>query len=181
MQQNSLEGNGSKCFDRDKWGKSSQSFFKHEHHVFFYSKLRLLLNYYYFYNRIWHTNSLQNNLIFWIKGLSGQSDPNRFDSLRSYTFWPITQPAGSAHFAVSMKPDFFSSYFCSLLNFDYIVLLTLVALIQLLYETCLCVWLLSYYEPAIEYLATSRALPRLLEVAKGSTKEKVFPYIFIYI
>ncbi|PON49508.1 ATPase, V1 complex, subunit H [Trema orientale] len=45
--------------------------------------------------------------------------------------------------------------------------------IQLLYETCLCVWLLSYYEPAIEYLATSRALPRLIEVVKSSTKEKV--------
>ncbi|KAL8255831.1 hypothetical protein R6Q59_030898 [Mikania micrantha] len=45
--------------------------------------------------------------------------------------------------------------------------------IQLLYETCLCVWLLSYYEPAIEYLATSRALPRLSEVVKGSTKEKM--------
>lgn len=44
---------------------------------------------------------------------------------------------------------------------------------QLLYETCLCVWLLSYYEPAIEYLATSRALPRLIDVVKGSTKEKV--------
>ncbi|CAK9162767.1 unnamed protein product [Ilex paraguariensis] len=45
--------------------------------------------------------------------------------------------------------------------------------IQLLYETCLCVWLLSYYEPAIEYLATSRALPRLIDVVKVSTKEKV--------
>ncbi|XP_022853849.1 V-type proton ATPase subunit H-like [Olea europaea var. sylvestris] len=45
--------------------------------------------------------------------------------------------------------------------------------IQLLYETCLCVWLLSYYEPAIEYLGTSRSLPRLIEVVKGSTKEKV--------
>ncbi|XP_052176189.1 V-type proton ATPase subunit H [Diospyros lotus] len=45
--------------------------------------------------------------------------------------------------------------------------------IQLLYETCLCVWLLSYYEPAIEYLATSRGLPRLIDVVKGSTKEKV--------
>ncbi|KAK9271785.1 hypothetical protein L1049_002149 [Liquidambar formosana] len=44
---------------------------------------------------------------------------------------------------------------------------------QLLYETCLCIWLLSYYEPAIEYLATSRILPRLIEVVKGSTKEKV--------
>ncbi|KAJ7944353.1 V-type proton ATPase subunit H [Quillaja saponaria] len=45
--------------------------------------------------------------------------------------------------------------------------------IQLLYETSVCVWLLSYYEPAIEYLATSRTLPRLIEVAKSSTKEKV--------
>ncbi|CAM8930439.1 unnamed protein product [Rhodiola kirilowii] len=45
--------------------------------------------------------------------------------------------------------------------------------IQLLYETCLCVWLLSFYEPAIEFLATSRTLPRLIDVAKGSTKEKV--------
>ncbi|KAF5940531.1 hypothetical protein HYC85_021698 [Camellia sinensis] len=45
--------------------------------------------------------------------------------------------------------------------------------IQLLYETCLCVWLLSYYEPAIEYLATSRTLARLTDVVRGSTKEKV--------
>ncbi|XP_071709380.1 V-type proton ATPase subunit H-like [Rutidosis leptorrhynchoides] len=51
--------------------------------------------------------------------------------------------------------------------------------IQLLYETCLCVWLLSYYEPAIEYLATSRAIPRLLEVVKGSTKEKVVRLIVL--
>ncbi|XP_022893986.1 V-type proton ATPase subunit H-like [Olea europaea var. sylvestris] len=45
--------------------------------------------------------------------------------------------------------------------------------IQLLYETCLCIWLLSYFDPAVEYLATSRTLPRLIEVVKGSTKEKV--------
>ncbi|XP_016742379.2 V-type proton ATPase subunit H isoform X2 [Gossypium hirsutum] len=45
--------------------------------------------------------------------------------------------------------------------------------IQLLYETCLCVWLLTYYEPAIEYLATFRALPRLVDVVRSSTKEKV--------
>ncbi|KAK9079398.1 hypothetical protein SSX86_001069 [Deinandra increscens subsp. villosa] len=51
--------------------------------------------------------------------------------------------------------------------------------IQLLYETCLCVWLLSYYEPAIEYLATSRALPRLSEVVRGSTKEKVVRLIVL--
>ncbi|OWM75743.1 hypothetical protein CDL15_Pgr021908 [Punica granatum] len=45
--------------------------------------------------------------------------------------------------------------------------------IQLLYETCLCVWLLSYYEPAIEFLATTGILPRLIDVVKSSTKEKV--------
>ncbi|KAL0358748.1 UNVERIFIED_CONTAM: V-type proton ATPase subunit H [Sesamum angustifolium] len=50
---------------------------------------------------------------------------------------------------------------------------------QLLYETCLCVWLLSYYEPAIEYLATSRSLPRLIEVVKGSTKEKVVRVVIL--
>ncbi|XP_074321186.1 V-type proton ATPase subunit H [Silene latifolia] len=44
---------------------------------------------------------------------------------------------------------------------------------QLLYETCLCIWLLSYYDPAVEYLATSRCLPRLMDVVKSSTKEKV--------
>lgn len=62
--------------------------------------------------------------------------------------------------------------FCSYCCFFFLIL-TLVGIKQLLYETCLCVWLLSYYEPAIEYLATSRALPRLLEVVKASTKEKV--------
>ncbi|GMI78935.1 hypothetical protein like AT3G42050 [Hibiscus trionum] len=51
--------------------------------------------------------------------------------------------------------------------------------IQLLYETCLCVWLLSYYEPAIEYLATSRALPRLVDVVRSSTKEKVVRVIVL--
>ncbi|XP_039053204.1 V-type proton ATPase subunit H-like [Hibiscus syriacus] len=51
--------------------------------------------------------------------------------------------------------------------------------IQLLYETCLCVWLLSYYEPAIEYLATSRALPRLVDAVRSSTKEKVVRVIVL--
>jgi V-type H+-transporting ATPase subunit H len=44
---------------------------------------------------------------------------------------------------------------------------------QLLYETCLCIWLLSYFEPAIDYLSTTRVMPRLVDVVKGSTKEKV--------
>ncbi|EOY10174.1 Vacuolar ATP synthase subunit H family protein isoform 2 [Theobroma cacao] len=51
--------------------------------------------------------------------------------------------------------------------------------IQLLYETCLCLWLLSYYEPALEYLATSRTLPRLVDVVKSSTKEKVVRVIIL--
>jgi V-type H+-transporting ATPase subunit H len=45
--------------------------------------------------------------------------------------------------------------------------------IQLLYETCLCIWLLSFFEPAIDYLSTTRVMPRLVDVVKGSTKEKV--------
>ncbi|XP_074578829.1 putative V-type proton ATPase subunit H [Curcuma longa] len=51
--------------------------------------------------------------------------------------------------------------------------------IQLLYETCLCIWLLSYYDAAVDYLATTRVLPRLVEVAKGSTKEKVVRVIVL--
>lgn len=51
--------------------------------------------------------------------------------------------------------------------------------IQLLYETCLSIWLLSYYEPAVEYLATSKTLPRLVEVVKSSTKEKVVRVIVL--
>ncbi|CAN8276249.1 unnamed protein product [Cochlearia groenlandica] len=51
--------------------------------------------------------------------------------------------------------------------------------IQLLYETCLCVWLLSYYEPALEYLATSRTMQRLTEVVKSSTKEKVVRVVIL--
>ncbi|KAL1807873.1 hypothetical protein DCAR_0727257 [Daucus carota subsp. sativus] len=50
---------------------------------------------------------------------------------------------------------------------------------QLLYETCLSIWLLSFYEPAIDYLATSRSLQRLIEVVKGSTKEKVVRVIVL--
>ncbi|ONM58120.1 V-type proton ATPase subunit H [Zea mays] len=45
--------------------------------------------------------------------------------------------------------------------------------IQLLYETCLCIWLLSFYDAAVDYLSTTRVMPRLVEVVKGSTKEKV--------
>ncbi|CAL9041060.1 unnamed protein product [Musa banksii] len=51
--------------------------------------------------------------------------------------------------------------------------------IQLLYETCLCIWLLSYYDAAIDYLATTRVMPRLVDVVKGSTKEKVVRVIVL--
>lgn len=51
--------------------------------------------------------------------------------------------------------------------------------IQLLYETCLCIWLLSYYDAAVDYLATTKVIPRLVEVVKGSTKEKVVRVIIL--
>ncbi|CAN7032321.1 unnamed protein product [Brassica rapa subsp. trilocularis] len=44
--------------------------------------------------------------------------------------------------------------------------------IQLLYETCLCIWLLSY-------LATSRTMQRLTEVVKSSTKENVVRVVIL--
>jgi V-type H+-transporting ATPase subunit H len=44
---------------------------------------------------------------------------------------------------------------------------------QFLYETCLCIWLLSFYDAAVDYLSTTRVMPRLVEVVKSSTKEKV--------
>ncbi|ERN17436.1 hypothetical protein AMTR_s00037p00233160 [Amborella trichopoda] len=51
--------------------------------------------------------------------------------------------------------------------------------IQLHYETCLCIWFLSYYEPAVEYLATTHTLPRLIEVVKISIKEKVVKVVVL--
>jgi len=45
--------------------------------------------------------------------------------------------------------------------------------IQLLYEATLCVWLLSFHDAAIEAFRMARVLPRLVEVVKSSTKEKV--------
>jgi V-type H+-transporting ATPase subunit H len=45
--------------------------------------------------------------------------------------------------------------------------------VQLLYEISLCIWLLSFYDAAVDYLSTTRVMPRLVEVVKGSTKEKV--------
>eukprot|EP00475_Leptophrys_vorax_P010104 TRINITY_DN16783_c0_g1_i1.p1 TRINITY_DN16783_c0_g1~~TRINITY_DN16783_c0_g1_i1.p1 ORF type:complete len:453 (+),score=36.40 TRINITY_DN16783_c0_g1_i1:112-1470(+) len=44
---------------------------------------------------------------------------------------------------------------------------------QLLYESVLCLWLLSFHEPSIEAIRGARVLPRLIEVAKSSAKEKI--------
>lgn len=51
--------------------------------------------------------------------------------------------------------------------------------IQVLYETCLCIWILSFYDAAVDYLATTRVLPRLVDVVKGSTKEKVVRLVIL--
>jgi V-type H+-transporting ATPase subunit H len=45
--------------------------------------------------------------------------------------------------------------------------------IQLLYEATLCIWLLSFHDGAVEAFSTARVVPRLVEVVKSSTKEKV--------
>ncbi|CAI6009933.1 unnamed protein product [Closterium sp. NIES-65] len=43
---------------------------------------------------------------------------------------------------------------------------------QLLYEAVLCLWLLSFHEPSLEAIRQARILPRLIDVAKSSAKEK---------
>ncbi|KAG0626251.1 hypothetical protein M758_2G114600 [Ceratodon purpureus] len=45
--------------------------------------------------------------------------------------------------------------------------------IQLLYEATLCIWLLSFHDGAVEAFSTARVVPRLVDVVKSSTKEKV--------
>ncbi|CAI5474265.1 unnamed protein product [Closterium sp. Yama58-4] len=44
---------------------------------------------------------------------------------------------------------------------------------QLLYEAVLCLWLLSFHEPSLEAIRQARVLPRLIDVAKSSAKEKI--------
>lgn len=44
---------------------------------------------------------------------------------------------------------------------------------QLVYKSCLCLWLLTYDESAIESLGNQRILAGLIEVAASSVKEKV--------
>ncbi|CAM6120518.1 unnamed protein product [Calypogeia fissa] len=45
--------------------------------------------------------------------------------------------------------------------------------VQLLYEAILCMWLLTYYDPVFEAMTEAQVVPRLVEVVKVSTKEKV--------
>lgn len=45
--------------------------------------------------------------------------------------------------------------------------------IQLVYETTLCVWLLSFVPAAAEALVAAKVLPALLDLAKAISKEKV--------
>ncbi|EFJ36565.1 hypothetical protein SELMODRAFT_141399 [Selaginella moellendorffii] len=51
--------------------------------------------------------------------------------------------------------------------------------IQLLYEATLCMWLLSFYSLAVDAIAATRALPRLVEVARTSSKEKVVRVVIL--
>eukprot|EP00270_Netrium_digitus_P002987 TRINITY_DN1338_c0_g1_i3.p1 TRINITY_DN1338_c0_g1~~TRINITY_DN1338_c0_g1_i3.p1 ORF type:complete len:478 (-),score=155.16 TRINITY_DN1338_c0_g1_i3:309-1694(-) len=44
---------------------------------------------------------------------------------------------------------------------------------QMVYETVLCVWLLSFYDPAVAAMKNTRILQRVVEVVKSSSKEKV--------
>jgi hypothetical protein len=46
-------------------------------------------------------------------------------------------------------------------------------LVAALYEATLCIWLLSFHDGAFEAFSTARVVPRLVEVVKSSTKEKV--------
>ncbi|MCO5613019.1 hypothetical protein L7F22_067292 [Adiantum nelumboides] len=45
--------------------------------------------------------------------------------------------------------------------------------IQLLYEATLCMWLLSFNDAAVDAISATNALPRLIDVARTSSKEKV--------
>ena len=44
---------------------------------------------------------------------------------------------------------------------------------QLLYEAGLCVWQLTFYEPAAEAMGSSGVVQGLVEMARQATKEKV--------
>ena len=46
---------------------------------------------------------------------------------------------------------------------------------QLLYEAGMCVWQLTFYEPAAEAMGSSGVVQGLVEMARQATKEKVSP------
>ena len=45
--------------------------------------------------------------------------------------------------------------------------------LQLLYETGLCTWQLSFYPPACAAMASSGVVPGVVDVVRTATKEKV--------
>ena len=52
---------------------------------------------------------------------------------------------------------------------------------QLLYEAGLCVWQLTFYEPAAEAMGSSGVVQGLVEMARSATKEKVRPQLQCHI
>ena len=46
---------------------------------------------------------------------------------------------------------------------------------QLLYEAGMCVWQLTFYEPAAEAMGSSGVVQGLVDMARSATKEKVMP------
>ena len=50
---------------------------------------------------------------------------------------------------------------------------------QLLYEAGMCVWQLTFYEPAAEAMGSSGVVQGLVDMARSATKEKV-TYLFWY-
>ena len=48
---------------------------------------------------------------------------------------------------------------------------------QLLYEAGMCVWQLTFYEPAAEAMGSSGVVQGLVDMARSATKEKVTTYV----
>ncbi|XP_024386127.1 probable V-type proton ATPase subunit H [Physcomitrium patens] len=121
--------------------------------------------------------------------LASQKKPDTFNEvLRSLVDWLISQLRSPAHptrgvpMAVSslatllriprVRIMFIKAEGTKLLA-PLITPLTNQQSIQLLYEVTLCIWLLSFVDSAVEAFSSAKVLPRLVEVVKSSTKEKV--------
>ena len=48
---------------------------------------------------------------------------------------------------------------------------------QLLYEAGMCVWQLTFYEPAAQAMGSSGVVQGLVDMARSATKEKVIPQV----